>query len=111
MDACRFYSSKPIVLSHYNSPDLHDRCARGLNCQRRENSRRVAFEVRLAELPQREVFGPVLHVGVQPFGSEGYSGTGPKAGGPLFLHRFAVERTRTFNIAAMGGKTELPSGE
>ena len=32
-------------------------------------------------------------VGVQPFGGEGLSGTGPKAGGPRYLHRFATERT------------------
>ena len=34
-------------------------------------------------------------VGVQPFGGEGLSGTGPKAGGPRYLHRFATERTLT----------------
>jgi delta 1-pyrroline-5-carboxylate dehydrogenase len=35
-------------------------------------------------------------VGVQPFGGEGLSGTGPKAGGPRYLHRFATERTVAF---------------
>jgi len=48
-------------------------------------------------------------VGVQPFGGEGLSGTGPKAGGPHYLHRFAVERTRTINTTAQGGNTELIS--
>jgi RHH-type proline utilization regulon transcriptional repressor/proline dehydrogenase/delta 1-pyrroline-5-carboxylate dehydrogenase len=124
----------------------------------------VAFEIALAELPQREVFGPVLHViryradalertldavaatgygltlgihsriarfvdrvrervrvgntyvnrnmigavvGVQPFGGEGLSGTGPKAGGPHYLPRFAVERTLTVNTAAAGGNAAL----
>jgi RHH-type proline utilization regulon transcriptional repressor/proline dehydrogenase/delta 1-pyrroline-5-carboxylate dehydrogenase len=124
----------------------------------------VAFEIPLAELPQREVFGPVLHViryrvdalgevldaiaatgygltlgihsriarfvdrvrsrvrvgntyvnrnmigavvGVQPFGGEGLSGTGPKAGGPNYLARFAVERTLTVNTAAAGGNAAL----
>ncbi len=124
----------------------------------------VAFEIPLAELPQREVFGPVLHVvryrtealeqaldalaatgygltlgihsriarfvdrvrsrvrvgntyvnrnmigavvGVQPFGGEGLSGTGPKAGGPHYLQRFAVERTLTVNTAAAGGNAAL----
>ncbi|MGH8633368.1 MAG: bifunctional proline dehydrogenase/L-glutamate gamma-semialdehyde dehydrogenase PutA [Burkholderiales bacterium] len=128
----------------------------------------AAFEVALEELPQREVFGPVLHVvryatqdleraldavaqtrygltlgihsridgfiervrrrlhvgntyvnrnmigavvGVQPFGGEGYSGTGPKAGGPYYLHRFAVERALTINTAAVGGSTELLAGD
>ncbi len=124
----------------------------------------IAFEIPLAALPQREVFGPVLHViryradaleetldalaatgygltlgihsrierfvervrsrvrvgntyvnrnmigavvGVQPFGGEGLSGTGPKAGGPHYLQRFAIERTLTVNTAAGGGNAAL----
>ena len=50
-------------------------------------------------------------VGVQPFGGEGLSGTGPKAGGPHYLLRFASERTRTINIAAIGGNADLFSME
>ena len=46
-------------------------------------------------------------VGVQPFGGEGLSGTGPKAGGPHYLLRFATERTVTNNIMAQGGDPEL----
>ncbi|MPY71612.1 MAG: bifunctional proline dehydrogenase/L-glutamate gamma-semialdehyde dehydrogenase PutA [Alphaproteobacteria bacterium] len=46
-------------------------------------------------------------VGVQPFGGEGLSGTGPKAGGPHYLPRFAVERTVSENTAAMGGNASL----
>jgi RHH-type proline utilization regulon transcriptional repressor/proline dehydrogenase/delta 1-pyrroline-5-carboxylate dehydrogenase len=46
-------------------------------------------------------------VGVQPFGGEGLSGTGPKAGGPHYLYRFALERTLTVNTAAMGGNAAL----
>ena len=46
-------------------------------------------------------------VGVQPFGGEGLSGTGPKAGGPHYLPRFATERALTVNTAAVGGVTEL----
>jgi RHH-type proline utilization regulon transcriptional repressor/proline dehydrogenase/delta 1-pyrroline-5-carboxylate dehydrogenase len=46
-------------------------------------------------------------VGVQPFGGEGLSGTGPKAGGPNYLQRFAVERVRTINTAAVGGNASL----
>ena len=49
-------------------------------------------------------------VGVQPFGGEGLSGTGPKAGGPYYLHRFAVERSLTVNTAALGGNPELLQG-
>jgi RHH-type proline utilization regulon transcriptional repressor/proline dehydrogenase/delta 1-pyrroline-5-carboxylate dehydrogenase len=46
-------------------------------------------------------------VGVQPFGGEGLSGTGPKAGGPHYLLRFAGERTLTVNTAAAGGNAQL----
>ncbi len=46
-------------------------------------------------------------VGVQPFGGEGLSGTGPKAGGPHYLFRFATERTFTVNTAAAGGNAAL----
>ena len=126
----------------------------------------VAFEIGDDDIPQREVFGPVLHVlrypadgldealdrvaatgygltlgihsrinstirriqaampvgnvyvnrdmvgavvGVHPFGGEGLSGTGPKAGGPHYLHRFAVERTVSENTVAMGGNASLLS--
>jgi RHH-type proline utilization regulon transcriptional repressor/proline dehydrogenase/delta 1-pyrroline-5-carboxylate dehydrogenase len=46
-------------------------------------------------------------VGVQPFGGEGLSGTGPKAGGPHYLYRFTTERTLTVNTAAVGGNASL----
>jgi RHH-type proline utilization regulon transcriptional repressor/proline dehydrogenase/delta 1-pyrroline-5-carboxylate dehydrogenase len=46
-------------------------------------------------------------VGVQPFGGEGLSGTGPKAGGPHYLLRFAGERTLTINTTAAGGNASL----
>jgi RHH-type proline utilization regulon transcriptional repressor/proline dehydrogenase/delta 1-pyrroline-5-carboxylate dehydrogenase len=46
-------------------------------------------------------------VGVQPFGGEGLSGTGPKAGGPNYLLRFVTERTYTVNTTAIGGNREL----
>ena len=55
----------------------------------------------------RSMIGAV--VGVQPFGGEGLSGTGPKAGGPHYLLRFVTERTLTVNTAAVGGVTELLS--
>ncbi|MFN3520805.1 MAG: bifunctional proline dehydrogenase/L-glutamate gamma-semialdehyde dehydrogenase PutA [Phenylobacterium sp.] len=53
----------------------------------------------------RSIIGAV--VGVQPFGGEGLSGTGPKAGGPNALLRFAVERAVSVNIAAQGGDPSL----
>jgi RHH-type proline utilization regulon transcriptional repressor/proline dehydrogenase/delta 1-pyrroline-5-carboxylate dehydrogenase len=53
----------------------------------------------------RTVVGAV--VGVQPFGGSGLSGTGPKAGGPHYLLRFAEERAVSVNIAAQGGDPHL----
>jgi RHH-type transcriptional regulator, proline utilization regulon repressor / proline dehydrogenase / delta 1-pyrroline-5-carboxylate dehydrogenase len=55
----------------------------------------------------RNMIGAV--VGVQPFGGEGLSGTGPKAGGPRYLHRFATERTLTVDTTAAGGNASLLS--
>ena len=55
----------------------------------------------------RSVIGAA--VGMQPFGGEGLSGTGPKAGGPYYLPRFAVERTLSINTAAAGGNASLLS--
>ncbi|MGH6777339.1 MAG: aldehyde dehydrogenase family protein, partial [Bradyrhizobium sp.] len=57
----------------------------------------------------RNMIGAV--VGVQPFGGFGLSGTGPKAGGPHYLGRFATEQTLTINTAAAGGNAALLSGE
>jgi RHH-type transcriptional regulator, proline utilization regulon repressor / proline dehydrogenase / delta 1-pyrroline-5-carboxylate dehydrogenase len=53
----------------------------------------------------RNMIGAV--VGVQPFGGSGLSGTGPKAGGPHYLTRFANERTLTVNTTATGGNAAL----
>jgi RHH-type transcriptional regulator, proline utilization regulon repressor / proline dehydrogenase / delta 1-pyrroline-5-carboxylate dehydrogenase len=53
----------------------------------------------------RNMIGAV--VGVQPFGGNGLSGTGPKAGGPHYLTRFANERTLTVNTTATGGNAAL----
>ncbi|MBC8038510.1 MAG: aldehyde dehydrogenase family protein, partial [Rhizobiales bacterium] len=50
-------------------------------------------------------------VGAQPFGGEGLSGTGPKAGGPHYLHRFAVERVSSIDTTASGGNAALMSME
>jgi RHH-type proline utilization regulon transcriptional repressor/proline dehydrogenase/delta 1-pyrroline-5-carboxylate dehydrogenase len=53
----------------------------------------------------RNMIGAV--VGVQPFGGEGLSGTGPKAGGPHYLHRFATERVVAIDTTAQGGNASL----
>jgi len=53
----------------------------------------------------RNMIGAV--VGVQPFGGSGLSGTGPKAGGPDYVRRFATEQTTTINTSAIGGNASL----
>ena len=55
----------------------------------------------------RNMIGAV--VGVQPFGGEGLSGTGPKAGGPHYVPRLCVERTISVNTTATGGNATLLS--
>jgi len=66
----------------------------------------VAEHARVGNLyVNRNQIGAV--VGVQPFGGEGLSGTGPKAGGPNYLTRFATERVRSTDITATGGNVEL----
>lgn len=55
----------------------------------------------------RNMIGAV--VGLQPFGGEGLSGTGPKAGGPHYLQRLCNERTYTENTTAAGGNASLMS--
>lgn len=67
---------------------------------------RVAERARVGNLyVNRNQIGAV--VGVQPFGGEGLSGTGPKAGGPNYLARFATERVRSTDITATGGNVQL----
>jgi RHH-type proline utilization regulon transcriptional repressor/proline dehydrogenase/delta 1-pyrroline-5-carboxylate dehydrogenase len=53
----------------------------------------------------RNIIGAV--VGTQPFGGSGLSGTGPKAGGPSYLARFALEQVISINTAAAGGNASL----
>jgi RHH-type proline utilization regulon transcriptional repressor/proline dehydrogenase/delta 1-pyrroline-5-carboxylate dehydrogenase len=53
----------------------------------------------------RDIVGAV--VGVQPFGGQGLSGTGPKAGGPNYLRSFVTEKTFTDNVMATGGNIDL----
>ncbi|MBU8544625.1 MULTISPECIES: L-glutamate gamma-semialdehyde dehydrogenase [Roseomonadaceae] len=75
-------------------------------------SRRAGFAARVAAaVPagnvyvNRNMVGAV--VGSQPFGGQGLSGTGPKAGGPHYLPRFMQERVVTVNTAAAGGDAAL----
>jgi RHH-type proline utilization regulon transcriptional repressor/proline dehydrogenase/delta 1-pyrroline-5-carboxylate dehydrogenase len=57
----------------------------------------------------RSMIGAV--VGSQPFGGTGLSGTGPKAGGPDYVRRFAAEQVVTVNTAAAGGNASLLTAE
>jgi RHH-type proline utilization regulon transcriptional repressor/proline dehydrogenase/delta 1-pyrroline-5-carboxylate dehydrogenase len=79
-----------------------------LGIQTRIDSRALALAAR-AHIGNcyvnRNMIGAV--VGVQPFGGEGLSGTGPKAGGPHYLLRFCAEQTLTINTTAAGGNVQL----
>jgi len=78
----------------------------GIHSRIGETARFIRDRVRAGNIyVNRNQIGAV--VGVQPFGGEGLSGTGPKAGGPNYLLRFALERTYTDNIAAAGGNAAL----
>jgi delta-1-pyrroline-5-carboxylate dehydrogenase PutA-like protein len=82
-----------------------------LGVQTRIDSRaeRIAAQARVGNVyVNRNMIGAV--VGVQPFGGEGRSGTGPKAGGPHYLPRFCAEQTLTVNTAAAGGNAALLAG-
>jgi RHH-type proline utilization regulon transcriptional repressor/proline dehydrogenase/delta 1-pyrroline-5-carboxylate dehydrogenase len=69
---------------------------------------RIAARARVGNIyVNRNMIGAV--VGVQPFGGCGLSGTGPKAGGPHYLARFATEQTISINTAAVGGNASLLS--
>jgi RHH-type proline utilization regulon transcriptional repressor/proline dehydrogenase/delta 1-pyrroline-5-carboxylate dehydrogenase len=83
----------------------------GIHSRIDETVARVVERARVGNLyVNRNMIGAV--VGMQPFGGEGLSGTGPKAGGPHYLFRFAVERTVSINTAAAGGNaTLLAQGE
>ncbi len=82
-----------------------------LGIQTRIDSRalRLAHAARIGNVyVNRNMIGAV--VGVQPFGGEGLSGTGPKAGGPHYLYRFCAEQCVTINTAAAGGNAALLAG-
>jgi RHH-type transcriptional regulator, proline utilization regulon repressor / proline dehydrogenase / delta 1-pyrroline-5-carboxylate dehydrogenase len=79
-----------------------------LGIQTRIDSRALALAARARignVYVNRNMIGAV--VGVQPFGGEGLSGTGPKAGGPYYLYRFCAEQTLTINTTAAGGNVQL----
>ncbi|MFQ5971792.1 MAG: bifunctional proline dehydrogenase/L-glutamate gamma-semialdehyde dehydrogenase PutA [Alphaproteobacteria bacterium] len=78
----------------------------GVHSRIDETARRIAHGVKAGNAyVNRNMIGAV--VGVQPFGGEGLSGTGPKAGGPRYLHRFATERVVSVDTTAAGGNAAL----
>ena len=81
----------------------------GLQTRIDSRAQRLAQAARIGNVyVNRNMIGAV--VGVQPFGGEGLSGTGPKAGGPHYLYRFCAEQTLTINTAAAGGNAALLAG-
>lgn len=79
---------------------LHSRIAR--------NAETVEALARVGNLyVNRSMIGAI--VGSQPFGGEGLSGTGPKAGGPNYLHRFCAERVTSTDTTSAGGNASLLS--
>jgi RHH-type proline utilization regulon transcriptional repressor/proline dehydrogenase/delta 1-pyrroline-5-carboxylate dehydrogenase len=82
----------------------------GLHSRIDETAEFVRARVRAGNIyVNRNQIGAVVEA--QPFGGEGLSGTGPKAGGPHYLARFACERTFTVNSAAAGGNANLLTQE
>ncbi len=80
----------------------------GLHSRIASAADRVMAEAKVGNLyVNRSMIGAV--VGSQPFGGEGLSGTGPKAGGPHYLYRFALERTVSIDTTSAGGNASLLS--
>jgi len=79
---------------------LHSRIARSADA--------VEDTARVGNLyVNRSMIGAI--VGSQPFGGEGLSGTGPKAGGPHYLPRFCAERVTSTDTTSSGGNATLLS--
>lgn len=82
----------------------------GIHSRIEETARYISARARCGNIyVNRNQVGAV--VGVQPFGGQGLSGTGPKAGGPHYLHRFAVERVISTDTTAAGGNAALMTME
>ena len=78
----------------------------GVHSRNESFAAEIAQKIRVGNVYiNRNIIGAV--VGVQPFGGQGLSGTGPKAGGPHYLLRLANEKTISVNTAAVGGNTKL----
>ncbi|WP_211164433.1 bifunctional proline dehydrogenase/L-glutamate gamma-semialdehyde dehydrogenase PutA [Shewanella salipaludis] len=99
-------SDLPKVIDEINSTGFG--LTLGIHSRNEGHALNVADKVNVGNVYiNRNQIGAV--VGVQPFGGQGLSGTGPKAGGPHYLTRFVTEKTRTNNITAIGGNATLLS--
>ena len=98
--------AKPVhqrILLKLSGEALMGEDAFGIN---RATIERIVARARVGNIyVNRNQIGAV--VGVQPFGGQGLSGTGPKAGGPHYLLRFVTEKTVTINTTASGGNASL----
>ncbi|HSB96835.1 MAG TPA: bifunctional proline dehydrogenase/L-glutamate gamma-semialdehyde dehydrogenase PutA, partial [Spongiibacteraceae bacterium] len=78
----------------------------GIHSRNEQQALRLAKRLRVGNIYiNRDIIGAVVES--QPFGGMGKSGTGPKAGGQNYLHRFIVEKTITLNTSALGGDYRL----
>ena len=107
LQVVRWGGDPMVVMQHINALGY----GLTLGIQTRIDSRALALAgaARVGNVyVNRNMIGAV--VGVQPFGGEGLSGTGPKAGGPNYLLRFCAEQTLTINTTAAGGNVALFTG-
>ena len=102
------HNELPNVLKEIN--DYGYGLTLGIHSRNMSWANEIAQQVQVGNVYiNRNMVGAV--VGVQPFGGQGMSGTGPKAGGPHYLFRFATEKTITNNTSAVGGNASLLSLE
>lgn len=93
-----------VIIDEINHTNYGLTC--GLQTRIKERVQYLAARLNVGNLyVNRDMIGAI--VGTQPFGGQKLSGTGPKAGGPNYLHRFTTEKTLTDNITAGGGNTDL----
>ncbi len=107
LHVCRFAASEiDAVVDDINSVGYG--LTFGIHSRIQSTVERITNRIKVGNVyVNRNTIGAV--VGVQPFGGEGLSGTGPKAGGPHYLHRFAIERSISTDTTAAGGNTTLLS--
>jgi RHH-type transcriptional regulator, proline utilization regulon repressor / proline dehydrogenase / delta 1-pyrroline-5-carboxylate dehydrogenase len=104
LQVCRFKGDPMAVIERINA--LGYGLTLGIQTRIDSRAQALAAAAHVGNVyVNRNMIGAV--VGVQPFGGEGLSGTGPKAGGPHYLQRFCAEQTLTINTAAAGGNVAL----